>query len=91
MRGQGSARRRKASTPRRRTPLPSPSPAPKRTGGPPGARGVPDVQQAAPEVAGLGSAGFAGDANLCAIHAKRVTLYPRDLQLARRIRGVEAL
>ncbi|XP_061111309.1 histone H3-like centromeric protein A [Conger conger] len=31
------------------------------------------------------------DANLCAIHAKRVTLFPRDLQLARRIRGVEAL
>ncbi|KAG7457572.1 hypothetical protein MATL_G00228560 [Megalops atlanticus] len=31
------------------------------------------------------------DANLCAIHAKRVTLYPRDMQLARRIRGVESL
>ncbi|XP_056874157.1 histone H3-like centromeric protein A isoform X1 [Takifugu flavidus] len=29
------------------------------------------------------------DANLCAIHAKRVTLFPRDLQLARRIRGVD--
>ncbi|CAF91168.1 unnamed protein product, partial [Tetraodon nigroviridis] len=28
------------------------------------------------------------DANLCAIHAKRVTLFPRDIQLARRIRGV---
>ena len=27
------------------------------------------------------------DANLCAIHAKRVTLMPRDIQLARRIRG----
>jgi histone H3 len=27
------------------------------------------------------------DANLCAIHAKRVTLMPKDLQLARRIRG----
>ncbi|XP_061680598.1 histone H3-like centromeric protein A [Syngnathoides biaculeatus] len=27
------------------------------------------------------------DANLCAIHAKRVTLFPRDIQLARRIRG----
>ena len=25
--------------------------------------------------------------NLCAIHAKRVTIMPRDLQLARRIRG----
>lgn len=27
------------------------------------------------------------DANLCAIHAKRVTLMPKDLQLARRLRG----
>ncbi|TPX49912.1 hypothetical protein SeLEV6574_g01183 [Synchytrium endobioticum] len=27
------------------------------------------------------------DANLCAIHAKRVTLMQKDLQLARRIRG----
>ncbi|KAJ3506441.1 hypothetical protein NMY22_g17249 [Coprinellus aureogranulatus] len=27
------------------------------------------------------------DANLCAIHAKRVTLMTRDIQLARRIRG----
>ncbi|XP_058942801.1 histone H3, embryonic-like [Pocillopora verrucosa] len=27
------------------------------------------------------------DANLCAIHAKRVTVMPRDMQLARRIRG----
>jgi len=27
------------------------------------------------------------DANLCAIHAKRVTLMPRDIQLARRLRG----
>ncbi|TMS08839.1 histone H3-like centromeric protein A [Larimichthys crocea] len=31
------------------------------------------------------------DANLCAIHAKRVTVFPRDIQLARRIRGVEDL
>lgn len=31
------------------------------------------------------------DANLCAIHAKRVTLFPRDVQLARRIRGAENL
>ncbi|XP_037547720.1 histone H3-like centromeric protein A [Nematolebias whitei] len=31
------------------------------------------------------------DANLCAIHAKRVTLFPRDIQLARRIRGVDHL
>jgi histone H3 len=27
------------------------------------------------------------DTNLCAIHAKRVTLMPKDIQLARRIRG----
>ena len=30
------------------------------------------------------------DANLCAIHAKRVTIMPRDIQLARRIRGETA-
>mmetsp|Transcript_41182 Transcript_41182/g.131799 ORF Transcript_41182/g.131799 Transcript_41182/m.131799 type:complete len:146 (-) Transcript_41182:36-473(-) len=27
------------------------------------------------------------DCNLCAIHAKRVTIMPKDMQLARRIRG----
>ena len=27
------------------------------------------------------------DGNLCAIHAKRVTLMPKDIQLAKRIRG----
>ena len=27
------------------------------------------------------------DSNLCAIHGKRVTIMPRDMQLARRIRG----
>ena len=27
------------------------------------------------------------DSNLCAIHAKRVTIFPKDIQLARRIRG----
>lgn len=27
------------------------------------------------------------DVNLCAIHAKRVTIMPKDIQLARRIRG----
>jgi histone H3 len=32
-------------------------------------------------------AGLFGDTNLCAIHAKRVTIMPKDLQLARRIRG----
>ena len=29
------------------------------------------------------------DTNLCAIHARRVTIQPRDMQLARRIRGDE--
>ncbi|BGP41266.1 histone H3.1 [Rhodotorula kratochvilovae] len=28
-----------------------------------------------------------GDANLCAIHAKRVTVQPKDMLLARRLRG----
>ena len=27
------------------------------------------------------------DTNLCAIHAKRVTIFPKDIQLARQIRG----
>ena len=31
--------------------------------------------------------GIKEDANLCAIHAKRVTIMPKDIQLARRIRG----
>jgi histone H3 len=31
--------------------------------------------------------GLFADANLCAIHAKRVTIFPKDIQLARRIRG----
>ena len=30
------------------------------------------------------------DCNLCAIHAKRVTIMPKDIQLARRIRGERA-
>jgi histone H3 len=34
--------------------------------------------------------GLFEDTNLCAIHAKRVTIMPRDLQLARRIRGERA-
>ena len=33
--------------------------------------------------------GLFEDANLCAIHAKRVTIMRRDIQLARRIRGPE--
>ncbi|KAH7415555.1 hypothetical protein KP509_14G051600 [Ceratopteris richardii] len=31
--------------------------------------------------------GLFEDTNLCAIHAKRVTVMPQDIQLARRIRG----
>jgi histone H3 len=31
--------------------------------------------------------GLFEDTNLCAIHAKRVTIIPKDIQLARRIRG----
>ena len=31
--------------------------------------------------------GLFEDTNLCALHAKRVTIMPRDIQLARRIRG----
>jgi histone H3 len=30
------------------------------------------------------------DSNLCAIHARRVTIMPKDIQLARRIRGERA-
>ncbi len=32
--------------------------------------------------------GLFEDANLCAIHAKRVTIMVKDIQLARRIRGL---
>ena len=31
--------------------------------------------------------GLFEDTNLCAVHARRVTIMPRDMQLARRIRG----
>ena len=31
--------------------------------------------------------GLKEDSNLCAIHAKRVTIMPKDMQLSRRIRG----
>ncbi|EGT33119.1 hypothetical protein CAEBREN_15242 [Caenorhabditis brenneri] len=34
--------------------------------------------------------GIFEDTNLCAIHAKRVTIMPKDMQLARRIRGERA-
>lgn len=34
--------------------------------------------------------GLFEDTNLCAAHAKRVTIMPKDIQLARRIRGERA-
>lgn len=34
--------------------------------------------------------GLFEDTNLCALHAKRVTIHPLDMQLARRIRGEKA-
>eukprot|EP01070_Trichotokara_eunicae_P010147 Trichotokara_eunicae@DN6260_c0_g1_i10.p1 len=34
--------------------------------------------------------GLFEDTNLCAIHARRVTIMPRDIHLARRIRGERA-
>ena len=34
--------------------------------------------------------GLFADTNLCTIHAKRVTVMPKDIQLARRIRGERA-
>ena len=34
--------------------------------------------------------GLFEDTNLCAIHAQRVTIMPKDIQLARRIRGERA-
>jgi len=31
--------------------------------------------------------GLYEDSNCCAVHAKRVTIMPKDMQLAKRIRG----
>merc|ERR1712196_279862 len=45
------------------------------------------VLQEAPEAYMVG---LFEDTNLCAIHAKRVTIMPKDIQLARRIRGERA-
>ena len=42
------------------------------------------------EAAEAYSVGLLEDSNLCAIHVKRVTIMPRDIQLARRIRGERA-
>jgi len=35
--------------------------------------------------------GLFEDTNMCAVHAKRVTIQPKDMQLARRIRGGQAM
>ena len=53
----------------------------------------PDLRFQASAVAALQEAseaylvGLFEDTNLCALHARRVTIMPRDIQLARRIRG----
>ncbi|XP_061520822.1 histone H3-like centromeric protein A isoform X2 [Phycodurus eques] len=79
-----------------------PPPSPRRRRFRPGARALMEIRkyQKSTELL-LRKASFArlaveaflvllfSDANLCAIHAKRVTLFPRDLQLARRIRGAQ--
>ncbi|KAL3171784.1 hypothetical protein MRX96_001427 [Rhipicephalus microplus] len=46
--------------------------------------------QALQEAAEAYLVGLFEDCNLCAIHAKRVTIMPKDVQLARRIRGERA-
>ena len=52
-----------------------------------------DFRMASAAVAALQEAaeaylvGLFEDTNLCAIHAKRVTIMPKDIQLARRIHG----
>ena len=46
--------------------------------------------QALQEAAEAYLVGLFQDTNLCAIHAKRVTVMPKDVQLARRIRGERA-
>ncbi|CAL9107970.1 unnamed protein product, partial [Musa textilis] len=62
-----------------------------------GAEGDPQVPEehgaAHPQAAEAAEAYLVGlfeDTNLCAIHAKRVTIMPKDIQLARRIRGERA-
>ncbi len=46
--------------------------------------------EAAQEASEAYLTGLFEDANLCAIHAKRITIQPKDMQLARRIRGDRA-
>jgi histone H3 len=53
-------------------------------------RFMPTAILALQEAAEAYLAGLFEDTNLCAIHAKRVTIFPKDMQLARRIRGERA-
>ena len=53
----------------------------------PGARAQSTAVLALQEASEMYLVGLFEDANLCAIHAKRVTLMVKDIQLARRIRG----
>jgi len=46
-----------------------------------------DAVAALQEAAEAYMIGLFEDTNLCAIHAKRVTIMTKDMQLARRIRG----
>ena len=46
-----------------------------------------EAMSALQEAAEAHLVGLFEDANLCTIHAKRVTIMPKDIQLARRIRG----
>ncbi|KAH7415543.1 hypothetical protein KP509_14G050700 [Ceratopteris richardii] len=48
---------------------------------------VREIAQDLKEAAQVYLVGLFQDTNLCAIHAKRVTIMPQDIQLARRIRG----
>jgi histone H3 len=46
-----------------------------------------DAISAIQEAAEMYMVGVFEDAQLCSIHAKRVTIFPKDIHLARRIRG----
>ena len=53
-------------------------------------RVAPQAFKALQEAAEAYLVGLFEDTNLCAIHAKRVTIMPKDIQLARRIRAERA-
>ena len=50
-------------------------------------RMTPSTVNALQEAAEAYLVGLFEDSNLCAIHAKRITIMPKDIQLTRRIRG----